>query len=108
VQLTWWNTYASAGVTLRQGLAFLFEPNLVNDREVAYSIMATGLFTGRIFANGRRLSQYFHGGHTDYVRARNMVNAGAKHVNKVEVADIAKRFERVLLASRVAPVVVSR
>lgn len=45
---------------------------------------------------------------TDYVGARNMVNAGAKHANKVEVGDIAKRFERVLLGSRVAPAVVSR
>jgi hypothetical protein len=108
VQLTWWNSYASAGVVLGQGLAFLFEPDLVNDRDVAYSIMATGLFTGKIFANGRRLSQYFHGAHTDYVGARNMVNAGAKHANKVEVGDIAKRFERVLLGSRVAPVAVGR
>jgi hypothetical protein len=108
VQLTWWNSYASAGVVLGQGLAFLFEPDLVNDRDVAYSIMATGLFTGKIFANGRRLSHYFHGAHTDYVGARNMVNGGANHANKVEVGNIAKRFERVLLGSRVAPVAVGR
>lgn len=108
VQLTWWNNYASAGVALGQGLAFLFEPDLVNDPEVAYAVLSTGLCTGGIFANGRKLAQFFHGAQTNYVGARNMVNAGAKHANKVEVADIAERFEKVLLGSRIAPEVAIR
>jgi hypothetical protein len=99
VQLTWWTNYANAGVVLGRGLEFLYDPDLVNDPNVAYAVLATGLCTGKIFANGRRLSQYLHGSHTDYVNARMMVNPGAAHTNKQEVAHIAERFEKVLFAS---------
>jgi hypothetical protein len=108
VQLTWWTNYAAAGVALGQGLALLFDPDLVNDPNTAYSIFATGLYTGGIFANGRKLSQYFHGGHTDYVNARNMVNAGVSQDAKVEVAKIAERFEKALFASRLSAEVAAR
>lgn len=100
VQLTWFNSYAAAGVALGKGLELLFDPDLVNDPDMAYDILATGMYTGGIFANKRQLSEFFHGGHTDYVGARNMVNPGAKHANKVEVAEIAKRFETVLMESK--------
>jgi hypothetical protein len=99
VQLTWWSNYAKAGMVLGRGLAFLYDPDLVEDPNVAYAVMASGLCTGKIFANGRKLSQYFHGTHTDYVNARMMVNPGAKHANKEEVAHIAERFEKVLFTS---------
>jgi hypothetical protein len=102
VQLTWWENYAKAGVAIGRGLAFLFDPNLANDRDTAYSILATGLYTGGYFANGRKFSQYFHGDQTDYVGARDMVNAGALHANKVEVAHVAEHFEKVLFASKVS------
>ncbi len=108
VQLTWWTNYAGAGVALGQGLDLLIDPELVNDPNTAYSIVATGLYTGGIFANGRKLSQFFHGGHTDYVNARNMVNAGVSHDAKVEVAKIAERFEKALLASRLNAEVAAR
>lgn len=108
VQLTWWNNYAGAGVTLGRGLAFLLDPDLVDDPDVAYSIMSTGMITGGIFANGRKLSQYFSGAHTDYVNARNMVNGGAPHANKVEVANIAQMFEKVLFASKAGPAVANQ
>lgn len=108
VQLTWWNNYAGAGVTLGRGLAFLLDPNLVDDPDVAYAIMSTGMVTGGIFANGRKLSQYFNGGHTDYVNARNMVNGGAPHANKVEVGNIAQKFEKVLFASKASPAVANK
>ncbi|HEY8923762.1 MAG TPA: glycoside hydrolase [Polyangia bacterium] len=100
VQLTWWSGYANAGVELGRGLELLFDPDLVDERETAYQILATGMYTGKIYANGRTLARYFHGSHTDYVGARDMVNPGAKHANKVEVAEIARRFEDVLFAAR--------
>jgi hypothetical protein len=100
VQLTWFNSYAAAGVALGQGLDLLFEPDLVNDPNTAYDILSTGMYTGGIYANKRKFSQFFQGGHTDYVGARDMVNAGAKHANKVELAEIAKRFETLLMASK--------
>ena len=37
-----------------------------------------------------------------------MVNAGAKHANKVEVAEIAKIFENVLFAARLQQAVAAR
>lgn len=95
-------------MALERGLALLFDPDLVNDPNTAYSIFATGLYTGGIFTNGRKLSQFFHGGHTDYVNARNMVNGGVSHDAKVEVAKIAERFEKALFASRLNAVVAAR
>jgi len=100
VQLTWWNGYAAASIALKRGLDLLFNPELVNAPNTAYDILATGMCTGSIYANGRSLAQYFHGTHTDYVSARNMVNAGASHANKVEVAKIAERFEDVLFGAK--------
>lgn len=108
VQLTWWYNYATAGVKLGRGMDFLLEPERVDNRDVAYEILATGLCTGAIFAHGRQLRQYFHGGHTDYVHARDMVNPKVAHANKVEVARIAERFEKVLFASRKSLIAVAQ
>ena len=108
VQLTWWYNYATAGAKLGRGLDFLFDPALVDDKDVAYDILATGLCTGAIFAHGKKLQQYFHGGHTDYVHARDMVNPKVAHANKVEVAHLAERFEKVLFASRKLPAIVAK
>ena len=108
VQLTWWDTYASAGVWLGRGLEFLFNPDRTNEPDVAYAILATGMLTGRIFANGRKLSDYFNHAKTDYLHARNMVNPGAKAAEKESVAHIAEKFEAVLLASRSAARVASQ
>lgn len=108
VQLTWWTGYLEAGIALGRGLSFLFHPERIEDREIAYATMTLGMCTGKIFANGRRLSQYFHGAHTDYEGARNMVNPGAARKNKVEVAGVARRFEKVLLASKSQAKVASR
>ncbi|MDB4980114.1 MAG: glycoside hydrolase family 19 [Myxococcales bacterium] len=100
VQLTWWDNYVSAGVAVGRGLAFLYEPDLMIRPDLAYEIMALGMVTGKTFANGRRLSQYFSGGHSDYVRARDIVNPGAPLSNKKEVGEIAQLFEKVLLDAR--------
>lgn len=58
--------------------------------------MSVGMRTGTIFANGFRISRFISGNHCDYLHARQLVNGmnGAK-----EVADIAKKFEAVLMAS---------
>jgi hypothetical protein len=101
VQITWWSNYAAAGVELNQGLAFLFDPEKIKDPETAYAITATAMCEGQIFTGGRKLADYFIGGYTNYVGARDMVNPGAPHANKVEVAKIAERFEKVLFASKI-------
>ena len=66
------------------------------------------MLTGRIFANDRKLDDYFNQSRTDYVNARNMVNPGAKHAEKEAVAGIAQRFEAVLFGSKGAAQVASR
>ena len=108
LQLTWWSNYAAAGVALGRGLDLLFEPDLVNDPDTAYQILATGMCTGDLYANRRQFSQFFHGAHTDYVNARNMVNPGTEYAHKVEVGKIAERFEKVLFAARITPEVAQR
>jgi len=108
VQLTWWHNYARAGVILGRGLDLLFHPERVNEPDMAYSILATGMCTGTIFANRRRLSQYFNDTLTDYVNARNMVNPGSTRAHKEDVAKIAERFEKILFSSKPAGTVATR
>lgn len=100
VQLTWWTNYVATGVLLHRGLDLLFEPDLVEDPQLAYEIISTGMRTGKGFANGHTFTRYFHGEHTDYVHARAMVNGRS---GEHEVAALAERFERVLFASRIGP-----
>jgi hypothetical protein len=97
VQLTWWSNYAKQGVAIGEGLDLLFNPDRVEDPEIAYKIMSNGMITGAGFANGHRLDQYFSGAHTDYVGARHMVN-GVDH--NADIAKIAEGFEAVLLQSK--------
>jgi hypothetical protein len=74
-----------------------FDPDLVDEPDIAYKIISTGMRTGKGFANGRQFSQFFHGDHTDYVHARSMVN-GKSHQH--EIGALAQKFENVLFASR--------
>ena len=97
VQLTWWSNYAKAGAELGLGLRLLLNPEEVLQPETAYKVMAHGMLTGKGFANGKKFATYFHGAQTDYIRARRMVN-GSDHA--VEIADIAKHFETVLVAAK--------
>jgi hypothetical protein len=96
-QITWWNSYAAAGGFLGRGLDLLFNPELVKDPAIAYQIMSVGMRTGTMFANGLKIGRFIAGSHCDYLHARQMVNGmnGAQ-----EVADAAKKFERILLASK--------
>ncbi len=97
-QLTWWSNYARASVALGMGLQLLLKPDLVLKPEIAYRLMSHGMRTGEGFANGHRFSDYFHGDITDYVNARRMVNG----LNRAhEIAEIAKKFEKILIDSKV-------
>ena len=101
VQLTWWDNYLRASVELGRTTEFLMDPDRVEDPATAYKIMSHGMRTGTIFANGRKLADYFTGTRSDYVGARAMVN-GVDHND--EIAAIAEKFEAALLASRVGAV----
>lgn len=97
VQLTWWSNYAKSSVELGLGLQLLLNPDDVLEPQTAYRLMAHGMRTGEGFANGHKLSHYFHGSKTDYLHARHMVNG---HDHAVEIASIAKKFETVLVAAK--------
>jgi hypothetical protein len=101
VQLTWWSNYAAAGAAIGRGFALLVDPELVKDPAVAYEIMSVGMRTGKIFANGHSLEDYFGDGASNYKDARRMVN-GRDHAQ--EIAEIAIKFEKVLSAASAAPV----
>jgi predicted chitinase len=101
VQLTWWSNYAAAGVAIGRGFDLLVDPDLVKDPKIAYEIMSIGMRTGKIFANGRKFDDYFRQGISDYKKARRMVN-GNDHAE--EIADIARKFEKVLKEASPTPV----
>jgi hypothetical protein len=100
VQLTWWANYASAGVAIGQGLELLLHPEMVKDPAIAYAVMAHGMLTGDGYANGHRFANYFYGPTSDYVKARAMVN-GKDHAQ--DIADIALKFEAILILSKEGP-----
>ena len=97
VQLTWWSNYASSGADLGLGLQLLLDPELVLQPETAYKLMAYGMLTGKGFANGHKLTDYFHGAHTDYVAARRMVNGQDR---AADLAKIATHFETILIDAK--------
>jgi hypothetical protein len=70
----------------------------------AYQLMSFCMRTGKGFANGRSFPKCFCGPFTDYMGARDMVNAGGDHK---EVAVAAKLFEKILLDSRKRPTVLA-
>lgn len=59
--------------------------------------MTYGMITGQGLANNHKLSDYFHGGCTDYVKARRMVNATDK---AAAIAKIADGFEQISLDAK--------
>lgn len=96
VQLTWWNNYVKSGVELGLGLQLLLDPDRVLEPKLAYCLMAHGMRTGKGFAGGHKFADYFNGNKTDYVHARHMVN---RMDHAVEIADVAEKFDTVLLAA---------
>lgn len=97
VQLTWWANYASAGANLGRGLELLLEPEKVLEPGTAYALMSYGMRTGKGFANGHKLADYFSGTNRDYTGARRMVN-GTDHA--ADIAAIAEKFEDLLWEAR--------
>lgn len=97
VQLTWWSNYVRAGVAIGRGFDLLTDPDLVKSPEIAFQILATGMKTGGIYANGHTLDKYISGRKCDYVHARRMVN-GLDHAD--DIAALAKKLEKVLMNSR--------
>ena len=95
-QLTWWDNHVKTGFMIGIGLDLLFDPDLAFDPKIAYKIISVGMLTGQGFANLHKFQDYFHGDHTDYVRARAMVNGKS---GQHEIAGLAERFEGVLRAS---------
>jgi len=96
VQLTWWSNYAETGVLIGRGLDLLLDPDSIDEPELAYKIISTGMRTGKGFAHGHTFLEFFHGQHTDYVHARRMVN---KMHHAAEIGHLAELFEQVLRAS---------
>ena len=103
VQLTWWSNYVRAGVALGIGVGLLVDPDLVKTPEVAFKIMALGMLTGQIYANGHKFSDYISGAKCDYKGARKMVN-GNDHAADIEA--LAKKLEGILLKAK-APAALS-
>jgi hypothetical protein len=75
----------------------LFDPTKALDPQIAYDVMSYRMRTGRGFANGRHLAQYFFGYISDYLGARDMVNAAGDHD---EVAGVARLLEQALFAAK--------
>jgi hypothetical protein len=99
VQLTWWDNYIKSGLALGRGLDLLFNPELVKEPQIAYSLMAYGMRTGEGYANGRKFSDYFYGSTKNYSQARRMVNAGDK-TSYAPIAEIAGLFEEMLFEAK--------
>jgi hypothetical protein len=100
VQLTWWNNYIAAGVALGRGLELLFAPELANDAQTAYNVMAHGMLTGQGYANKHKISDYVHGKVKNYVKARAIVNGNDKRATFTLVAQLAELFEQMLLQAK--------
>jgi len=100
VQLTWWNSYATAGVELGLGLELLLNPDKMLDFDTSYEVMVIGMVYGKSFANGRKCGDYFTDTKTDYAGARAMVN---KKDPDAGIVRAALAYEALLLDARVAP-----
>lgn len=97
VQITWWNSYITAGIEFGYGLDLFFNPEKVKEFDVAYEILVAGMTTGKSYANGHKCSDYFTDSVTNYTGARAMVNGNNK---AEEIAGIALKFENLLLAAK--------
>lgn len=97
VQLTWWSNYAKAGIAIGRGLDLLLDPDAVKTPAIAFEIMALGMLTGTIFANGNKLSDFISGANCDYEGARATVN-GTDHA--ADIAALASKLQEVLMKSK--------
>ncbi|HYY57047.1 MAG TPA: hypothetical protein VE842_06910 [Pyrinomonadaceae bacterium] len=92
VQLTGRRNYAKAKALT--GVDLLAEPDRAKNPDLAYHIAIQGMKAG--WFTGRRLDQFIKDGVADFENARTIINGHDKAQN---IADIARRFNEVLLAS---------
>ncbi|HJQ71561.1 MAG TPA: hypothetical protein VKA70_21475 [Blastocatellia bacterium] len=93
VQLTGRRNYAKAKALT--GIDLLAEPDRAKNAEVAYKIAIQGMIDG--WFTGKKLGQFIKDGQPpDYENARTIINGHDKaHI----IADIARRFNEVLMAA---------
>jgi hypothetical protein len=72
----------------------LKEPDRAKNPEVAYQIAIQGMKDG--WFTGRKLGQFIKDGQADYENARTIING---HDKAQTIADIARRFNEVLLSA---------
>lgn len=89
VQLTWRKNYKRAGDVL--GIDFLQQPKMLLKKEYAAEILVRGMRDG--WFTGKKLSDYIDLHHSDYRRARRIVNGNDK---AREIEKIAMDFDTVL------------
>jgi putative chitinase len=93
VQLTGRSNYAKAKTLT--GADLLTNADRAKEPELAYQIAIQGMTDG--WFTGKKLSKFFkEGGPPDYENARTIINGHDKATN---IADIARRFNEVLLAA---------
>lgn len=93
VQLTGRSNYTRAKALT--GVNLLADPARAKEPELAYQIAIQGMTDG--WFTGQKLSKFFKDGQPpDYENARTIINGHDKAAN---IADIARRFNEVLLAS---------
>jgi hypothetical protein len=93
VQLTGRRNYSKAKALT--GIDLLSEPDRAKNPELAYQIAVQGMIDG--WFTGKKLSQFIKEGKPpDYENARTIINGHDKAQN---IADIARRFNEVLLAA---------
>jgi putative chitinase len=92
VQLTWKNNYKRLSSLLR--LDLVGAPDLAMQPKVAAAIMVEGITKGLF--TGKKLSDYFAGGRSDWVNARRIINGTDK---ATEIAVIAKKFYAAIISA---------
>jgi hypothetical protein len=92
VQLTGRRNYAKAKTLT--GVDLLNELDRAKDPEVAYQIAIQGMKDG--WFTGKKLGQFIKDGQADYENARTIING---HDKAQTIADIARRFNEVLLSA---------
>jgi putative chitinase len=92
VQLTGRRNYTKAKALT--GVDLLKEPDRAKNPEVAYQIAIQGMKDG--WFTGKKLGQFIKDGQADYENARTIING---HDKAQTIADIARRFNEVLLSA---------
>lgn len=95
VQLTWLDNYKTMSLALFGDYRLANNPDMVMDKEIAWSICAYGFTKGSF--TGKALKHYITKDQTDYVNARRIINGTDKSAT---IASMAVKMQRCLEASR--------